>query len=78
MEDYTQTRNPKKKCKEGGGLGIYVKSEIKFIRGNDIECPDNLRDYFDSLFIEVLQAYPDKKNDIVLYRPPGNDTYNNY
>ena len=77
LNGYTFIAKHKSKCKEGGGLGIYIKNGIKFKERSDLSCPKDLEDIFDYLFIEINQKPPLKNTIIgVLYRPPGGDTIN--
>ena len=75
LRGYTFFAKHKKKCKEGGGIGIYVKNEIDFVFRDDLECPKEFQDIFDYMFIEIKHRAP-LKNDLVgvIYRPPGSDT----
>ena len=77
LNGYTFIAKHKSKCKEGGGLGIYIKNGIKFKERSDLSCPKDLEDIFDYLFIEINKKPPLKNTIIgVLYRPPGGDTIN--
>ena len=77
LDDYTLITKHKNKCKEGGGIGIYVKNEINFTHRDDLACPKEFEDLFDYMFIEVKQK-TQLKNVLVgvFYRPPGRDTVN--
>ena len=77
LDEYIFVTKHKSRCKEGGGLGIYIKKTIDFIERHDLSCPNDIEDIFDYLFIEVKQNLP-RKNIIigVLYRPPGSDSIN--
>ena len=48
LNEYTLVTKHKSKCKEGGGLGIYVKNSIDFKLRDDLSCPGNLVDIFDT------------------------------
>ena len=77
LNGYTLVTKHKSKCKEGGGLGIYVKEGIDFKERKDLSCPKKIEVMFDYLFIEILQNSPLKNTIIgVIYRPPGGDTIN--
>ena len=77
LDGYSFLHKHKIGRKEGGGLGIYIKDGINFTERKDISCPDDLRNNFDYLFVEVKQDAPLKNSLIgVFYRPPGNDTIN--
>ena len=77
LNGYTLVTKHKSKCKEGGGLGIYVKEGIDFKERKDLSCPKKFEVMFDYLFIEILQNSPLKNTIIgVIYRPPGGDTIN--
>ena len=79
MENYTFIPKHKLKCKEGGGLGIYIKNDLKYIERTDLQCPIGYQEFFDYLFIEI-QNDDDKDNTIVgvMYRPPGYNSVNDF
>ena len=75
LENYTLITKHKQKCKEGGGLGIYIKNGLEYKVRSDLRCPSDYQDSFDYIFIEV--SHEIKKNNTLvglLYRPPGNST----
>ena len=75
LNEYSFIGKHKQKCKEGGGIGIYVKNEIEYIKRDDLTCPNEFEDLFDYMFIEIKQKSPLKNNIVgVFYRPPGGDT----
>ena len=77
MNGYSFVSKHKNKCKEGGGIGIYVKNEIDYNKRDDLSCPKEYEDLFDYMFIEVKQKAPLKNILVgVFYRPPGGDTVN--
>ena len=77
LNGYKLVTKHKSKCKEGGGLGIYIKDGIDFKVRRDLSCPKEYEDMFDYLFIEIKQSPPTKNTIIgVFYRPPGGDTIN--
>ena len=45
MDEYEFYCKHKKKCKEGGGLGIYVKKDINFCIREDLECDSGYNDF---------------------------------
>lgn len=75
MEQYTFVSKPKLLCKEGGGLGIYIKDGVKYVLRDDLACPQNKRHIFDSMFIEIPRN-DDERNIVIglFYRPPNQDT----
>ena len=61
--------------KKGGGVGIFIKKGIPYIRRNDLVSEESI---FESLFIEIdKQVFQQRSNIIlgIIYRPPN--TYNN-
>ena len=75
LDGYSFITKHKLKCKEGGGLGIYIKEGIDFKERKDLSCPPELQELFDYTFIEVKQNAPLKNTLIgVFYRPPGIDS----
>ena len=77
LQGYTFITKHKKRCKEGGGLGIYIKEGIEYTIRDDLECPSEFCDKFDYLFVEIKQKDPMKNRLIaVLYRAPGADSVN--
>ena len=79
MENYTFLAKHKYKCKEGGGIGIYIKTDIKYTERKDLDCPKEYQEFFDYFFIEIQQDLP-KDNSIigVFYRPPGYDSVSDF
>ena len=77
LNGYSFISKHKNKCKEGGGIGIYIKDGINFTERNDLMCPKEFENLFDYMFIEVQQSAPLKNVLVgVLYRPPGNSSVN--
>ena len=77
LEGYTFITKHKYRCKEGGGLGIYIKDGIEYANREDLTCPVEFRDIFDYMFIEIKQKAPLKNILVaVLYRSPGGDSVN--
>jgi len=57
-----------RKSKRGGGVSLYINSDIGFKERNDISSRE---DIFESLFVEIIR---EKQANIiigVIYRPPG-------
>ena len=54
--------------KSGGGVGLFIKSDLKFKLRTDLQSPNNK--LYESIFAEILQ--PNSKNIIVgcIYKPP--------
>ena len=75
MENYSFISKPKMSRKEGGGLGIYVKEGLKYFQRPDLSCPEEKRNLFDSMFIE-LPRDGDARNIVIglFYRPPNQST----
>ena len=69
----------KTRRKEGGGLCMYIRSDLDFKERPDLSCPNEYQDFFDYIFIEVIHENP-KNNTIVgvLYRPPGGNTVEDF
>ena len=79
LNGYSFISKHKNKCKEGGGIGIYIKDGINFTERNDLMCPKELENLFDYIFIEVQQSAPLKNVLVgVLYRPPGNSSVHTF
>ena len=77
IDGYTFIPKHKTKCKEGGGIGIYVKNDIDFIERIDISSPKELDGILDYIFVEIKQTAPLKNILVgVFYRAPGNNTIN--
>ena len=75
LDGYTFITKHKRQCKEGGGIGIYVKDGIDYVERNDLSCPDDINDSFSYMFIEVKNKIPSKSSIVgVFYRPPGGNT----
>ena len=64
LDDYTLITKHKEKCKEGGGLCIYIKNGLKYKLRPDLRCPSDCQDSFDYIFIEV--SYETKKNNTLV------------
>ena len=79
MDNYTFISKPKLLCKEGGGLGVYIKNGIKFFERPDLACPEECRNSFDSVFIELPRG-GNGRNIIVglFYRAPNQNTIKEY
>ena len=79
LDGYTLITKHKAKCKEGGGIGIYIKKNIEYTVRKDLKCPDKYEDYFSYMFIEIKHEITSKNSIIgVLYRPPGGNTVNDF
>ena len=77
LDGYSFISKHKQKCKEGGGIGIYIKDGINFTKRDDLTCPEDYKDLFDYIFVEVQQNTPLKNILVgVFYRPPGKDSIN--
>ena len=75
IENYTLITKHKAKCKEGGGLCIYIRNGIEYKERPDLKCPTGYQDFFDYIFIEILHENSINNTLIgVLYRPPGAST----
>ena len=76
FDNYTSLFKHKPTIKEGGGIAVYVKNGIQFKVRDDIAFPENSRNMFDGLFLEIL-GHDDsgscRKNSIigVIYRSPS-------
>ena len=79
LENYTLISKHKKKCKEGGGLCIYIRNGLEYKERPDLKCPNDYQDFFDYIFIEVIHENP-KNNTLVgvLYRTPGASTVDDF
>ena len=79
MDSYTLLAKHKKVCKEGGGICIYIKNGLNFKVRNDLNCPDGYNEFFDYVFIEIINENPSKNHIIgTLYRSPGNNTVSDF
>ena len=73
FENYNSVYKHKEPQKEGGGLAIYIRNHLEHVVRNDILIPENLKNIFDCLTIELLTS---TKNIIVslIYRSPSHDS----
>ena len=58
--------------KTGGGIGIFVRNNLKFITRQDLEYDS---DYFESMVVEILNFNRKNYFIIVIYRPPNTDPF---
>ena len=79
LENYALITKHKKKCKEGGGICVYIKAGLKYKERLDLKCPDKFNDLFDYVFIEILTEKT-LNNYIIgtLYRSPGGNTVQDF
>jgi exonuclease III len=73
FENYTPIMKHKLPVKEGGGLAIFVKTDIQFRIRNDLSFPIEKQNQFDGIFIE-LQPKNRQTRPLVLgniYRSPS-------
>ena len=76
FDNYTSLFKHKPTTKEGGGIAVYVKNGIQFKVRDDIAFPENSRNMFDGLFLEII-GHNDSgsccKNSVigVIYRSPS-------
>ena len=79
LDNYNLVTKHKSKCKEGGGLGIYINNKLKYKIRDDLACPVGYQDFFDTIFVEVTHENP-RHNTLVgvLYRVPGINTVNDF
>ena len=47
MDNYQLITKHKYKCKNGGGLGIYIRRDLKFVERIDLKCPLEFQELFD-------------------------------
>ena len=73
FEGYAKVIKNKTIIKEGGGLAIFVKENMKFKIRNDIFVPPEYTDFFDCLFIQ-LDNKPDNIVIGLIYRSPSHNT----
>ena len=79
MDGYSLITKHKKRRKEGGGIGIYVRNDLKYIERSDLDCPEGYEDFFSYKFIEIVNEIPSKNIILgVLYRPPGGNTVQDF
>ena len=72
LKGYSFIAKHKHKCKEGGGIGIYIKNEIEYTERDDLTSPNEFEECFNYMFIEINQKDPLKNILVgVFYRPPG-------
>ena len=66
--------NNHRKNRKGGGVSIFIKSEIKYHRRTDLEI--NIEREFESIFIEVEPKHITSRNTIIneIYRVPGHQS----
>ena len=72
MENY-EISEQHRPSKTGGGVAIFLKNCIKFVRRNDIEI---FNEYCESIFVEIEKSvFGTEKNILigVIYRPPNSD-----
>ena len=76
LDQYSMVPKHKLKCKEGGGLCIYIRHGLKYKERPDLECPIEKQELFDNVFIEILNPDDSKNNTLIgtIYRPPGAST----
>ena len=46
LDGYSFITKHKSKCKNGGGVGIYVKNNIDFMERTDLDCDKGYDDFF--------------------------------
>ena len=70
---YTPVTKHKTPKKEGGGIAVYIKQNIKFKLRNDLNFPANNINLYDGIFLEVLGS---KCNTLifVMYRTPSQNS----
>ena len=72
MENY-EILEQHRPSKTGGGVAIFLKNCINFVRRNDIEI---FNEYCESIFVEIEKSvFGTEKNIVigVIYRPPNSD-----
>ena len=72
MENY-EISEQHRPSKTGGGVAIFLKNCIKFVRRNDIEI---FNEYCEFIFVEIEKSvFGTEKNILigVIYRPPHSD-----
>jgi site-specific DNA-adenine methylase len=61
--------------KEGGGLCVFIKSDLTYISRPDLSISDEFREKFDVLFLEVIMSQRSNNYVIgIVYRSPSNNS----
>ena len=78
--NYTPVFKHKLDKKQGGGIACLIKSDIQFTVRNDLAFNEEERQYFDGIFIEIMNNNEINHNIIlaVLYRSPRLNTIRNF
>lgn len=77
FENYSGLFRHKFGRKEGGGLALYVKNNLKFKIRHDLLFPEQFRSSFDCMFVEILANKDNMHNQVkntilgVIYRSPS-------
>ena len=55
LDHYSMITKHKQKCKEGGGLCIYIRNGLEYKQRTDLKCPVEKQEFFDYIFIEIIK-----------------------